>query len=108
MYNEINRVIRPGGYLWMRGGWSAVQIKALKWLLETKFGYVPLYDKQTAKPADITAKVSFGPELPYEFDWSVIWVKPISAAKKSDCSSEPAMPFKAPATPEITTGKDTK
>ena len=85
MFSEINRVIRPGGYLWMRGGWSRRQVQSMQQLLVDKLGYTVLVQEEKKKPSEVTARMSFGKELPYELDWSVILVKPISAQLKQGC-----------------------
>ena len=85
MFNEINRIIRPGGYLWMRGGWALRQVHTLQQLLGDRFGYSVLVQEEKAKPKDITAKMSFGDDLPYEEDWNVILVKPIAAEQSTNC-----------------------
>ena len=52
-----------------------------------QLGYTLLYETVGAKPAGVTAKVSFGAELPYDTDWVAIYVKPIRArpAPRKEC-----------------------
>ncbi len=88
MFTEIHRILRPGGYLWLGGGFSNRQISFLRELLEEKFGFHPLHQSINKKPQSITDKISFGPNLPYDADWSVIYVKPIRAVQRGDCPSE--------------------
>ena len=88
MFNEINRVIRPGGYLWMRGGWSKRQVNTMQQLLGDKFGYSVLVQEEKKKPAEVTARMSFGEQLPYEEDWNVIMVKPIHAQLAAGCTTQ--------------------
>jgi hypothetical protein len=42
-------------------------------------GYTLLYESVSNKLAALTAKISFGPDLPYHADWTAIYVKPIRA-----------------------------
>jgi SAM-dependent methyltransferase len=77
--HEVDRIIRPGGYLYMRGGWSNSQIVAQRSMLSW-LGYTLLHEVVSNKPAAVTAKVSFGEGLPYHADWTAIYVKPIRAS----------------------------
>ena len=90
MYTEIDRIVRPGGYVWQRGGWSMSQIDAQKRMFDA-LGYVQLYEKLERKPEDITRRVSFGPNLPFEAEWTCIYVKPIRAVRKVGCDSAPEL-----------------
>lgn len=94
MYHELNRVIRPGGYLWMRGGWSKKQVEFLTRLLTQQFGYKILYEETNLKPAAISQSVFFGSHktLPYEVDWIVILLKPIQAVRKDTCQTPDQAP----------------
>ena len=60
MFNELNRIIRPGGYLWMRGGWSKRQVVTMQQLLGDKFGYSVLVQEEKKKPPEVTARMQFG------------------------------------------------
>ena len=90
MFNEINRIIRPGGYLWMRGGWSKRQVAAMQQLLGDKFGYSVLVQEEKKKPAEVTARLNFGENMPYEEDWNVLMVKPIHAQLAAGCTAQVA------------------
>ena len=90
MYTEIDRIVRPGGYIWQRGGWSLSQIAAQKAMF-TALGYVQLYEKLDVKPEDITKRISFGENLPFEAEWTCIYVKPIRAERKAGCESAPEL-----------------
>jgi len=105
---EADRVLRPGGYLYLRGGWSHAQIAKQRSILSA-LGYAVLHEQVGAKPSDVTARVQFGPGLPYEADWTVILVKPMRAVKadEDECrarlqnerSGKLALPLKARPTP---------
>lgn len=88
MYLELNRVLRPGGYIWQRGGWSQVQVDAMRALF-IQLGYKPLYDKEELKPKGVSEKISFGENLPYTTDWTCVWVKPSvgEALASPDCAN---------------------
>ena len=88
MYTEIDRIVRPGGYVWQRGGWSWSQIKAQKALFDA-LGYTLLHEKIQVKPEDITKRISFGTDLPFEAEWWCIYVKPIRAQRQDGCDSAP-------------------
>ena len=90
MYTEVDRIVRPGGYVWQRGGWSLSQIAAQKALLAA-LGYVQLYERLDVKPEDITKRISFGPGLPFEAEWTCIYVKPIRAERKAGCDTAPTL-----------------
>jgi len=81
--HEVDRVLRPGGYLYLRGGWSNSQIIAQR-SMYANLGYTVLYEQVSQKPSEVTDKVSFGPDLPYNADWTAILLKPISAAPASE------------------------
>ena len=85
MYTEIDRIVRPGGYIWQRGGWSFRQITAMKALFDA-LGYVQLHERLLVKPEN---KISFGPDLPFEAEWWCIYVKPIRAERKEGCTTAP-------------------
>jgi SAM-dependent methyltransferase len=86
MYLELNRILRPGGYLWMRGGWSNVQVDALRHLFK-QLGYTLLNEHVSMKPEVLSKRVSFGDNLPYHLDWTAIFVKPIKAIRNKDCKA---------------------
>ena len=90
MFTEIDRIIRPGGYLWQRGGWSMRQVTAQKALMQS-LGYTLLYENLQLKPADITRRISFGENLPFEAEWQCIYVKPIRAVRRADCTAAPEL-----------------
>jgi hypothetical protein len=79
MFLEIHRILRPGGYIWMRGGWAHAQVTLLQNLLAKLLGYKILYSHIQEKPKMITESISFGENLPYQSDWWVIAVKPVAA-----------------------------
>lgn len=92
MYRELDRILRPGGYFWQRGGWSAVQITAMRWLFKS-LGYKALIDRQVAKPAKVSQDVSFGPDLPYTHDWFAVFVKPSTGEAEEESTCKNLSPF---------------
>jgi len=74
---EQNRILRPGGYIWINGGWSYEQVKTLENLLITQLGYKKLWENK--RP--VTSKTKFD-TVHYELDWEVILLKPIKAQCK--------------------------
>lgn len=86
MFHELNRVLRPGGFLWMRGGWSTIQVEALKDVLINQLGYTILKEKVSIKPEQVSSRIFFGANntLPYQQDWTVVLLKPIRAVKSTD------------------------
>lgn len=112
MFHELNRVLRPGGYMWLRGGWSREQHDFLYSFLNS-LGYVQLYNNEQLKPKDITEKIFFGPDhtLAYAIDWTTIFVKPIDKkpADDRDCGPKEATAdttTQAIATPHTTNNGD--
>jgi len=83
--HETDRVLRPGGYLYLRGGWSNSQIIAQR-SMYAALGYTVLYERVEPKPFEVTKKVSFGPDLPYEADWTAILLKPIKATPADEAT----------------------
>ncbi|CAF4342751.1 unnamed protein product [Rotaria magnacalcarata] len=43
---EQNRILRPGGYLWIRDGLSYAQLKTIKYLLLHQLGYKVLFENE--------------------------------------------------------------
>lgn len=85
IFNEQNRVIRPGGYLWWAGGFSKQQINAIELYAEL-FGYhVLLNDKQPQPPGQYFGTYS---DIPYEITWNAIWIKPIKAVIHDHCDGK--------------------
>ena len=80
---EADRVLRPGGYLYLRGGWSNAQIAKQRSILSS-LGYALLHEQVATKPREVTARVEFGTGLPYEADWTTIYVKPIRAEQEEE------------------------
>jgi len=81
VFQEQNRILRPGGYLWWVGGWSREQMKALAGYAAA-LGYKELYSVVTpVANADKPGAWRFGTkaDIPYQVDWTVVWVKPIKA-----------------------------
>jgi len=81
VFQEQNRILRPGGYLWWVGGWSREQMAALQ-SYASALGYKELYSN--VKPvvnADKPGAWRFGTlkDIPYQVDWTVVWVKPMKA-----------------------------
>jgi len=74
---EQNRILRPGGYMWINGGWSYEQVKTLENLLITQLGYKKLWENK--RP--VTSKTKFD-TVHYELDWEAILLKPIKAQCK--------------------------
>lgn len=88
MFHEMNRVLRPGGYLWMRGGWSIEQFDFFQQFFQT-LGYQTLHSDVQKKPKEITEKIFFGSNhtLAYALDWSAILVKPMLKQLAPGCGS---------------------
>jgi len=81
VFQEQNRILRPGGYLWWVGGWSREQMEALQSYARA-LGYKELYsDVKPVMNADKPGAWRFGTkkDIPYQVDWTVVWVKPIKA-----------------------------
>lgn len=70
---EQNRLVRPGGYLWIRDGFSKAVLQTIRYLLVEQLGYRILYQEE--KPQPLPVKVFFGP-IPFEVEWTGILVKP--------------------------------
>ena len=70
---EQNRLLRPGGYLWIQDGSSNAVLQTIKYLLVEQLGYRVLYKKEDLLP--LPATVFFGSE-PFESEWCFILVKP--------------------------------
>lgn len=70
---EQNRLLRPGGYLWIRDGFSKAVLHTIRYLLVEQLGYRILYQEE--KPQLSPPKVFFG-RIPFEVEWAGILVKP--------------------------------
>jgi len=70
---EQNRLIRPGGYLWIQDGFSRAVLQTIRYLLIEQLGYRVLYEEE--RPQSSPPKVFFG-SIPYEVEWTGIMVKP--------------------------------
>jgi len=89
MLHEINRVVRPGGYLWLRGGWSRAQNDFINAFLAGTLGYGALHYEEQAKPPEVTARVFFDKAgtLPYQVDSTSVWLKPIDKKVAADATT---------------------
>jgi len=89
MLHELNRLVRPGGYLWLRGGWSQEQLQFINTFLGQTLGYGALHYEETAKPPEVSAKVFFGKDqtLPYQVDSTSVWLKPIDKEVLADATT---------------------
>jgi len=79
-YLEQNRILRPGGYMWIKGGWSQSQVDTLEGLLIGELGYTAIFSVKTpvAKPGS-----TFFDTIPFELEWEAILVKPMRADEKT-------------------------
>lgn len=75
-YLEQNRILRPGGYMWIKGGWSFSQVKTLEELLIEQLGYKVMWEAK--RPVREPGKYRFD-TVPFEVEWEAILVKPIKA-----------------------------
>lgn len=82
VFQEQNRILRPGGYLWWVGGWSLQQMEALQGYARA-LGYRELYSDvkkvNTGGAGASSWKFGTKADIPYEVDWTVVWLKPIKA-----------------------------
>ena len=94
---ELNRIIRPGGYLWWEGGFSLQQRDTvIEWA--SALGYALIYDDQVQKET----ATKFG-ALPHQLDWTAIFIKPTKQAtrectetNKNNISPPPSPPLPVP------------
>ena len=70
---EQNRMLRPGGYLWIQDGSSNAVLDTIKYLLVEQLGYTVLYHSEYR--LSLPARAHFGSE-PFEAVWGFILVKP--------------------------------
>ena len=70
---EQNRLLRPGGYLWMQDGSSNAVVETIKYVLVEQLGYKVLYKRENKIPLPTTTY--FGAD-PFESEWCFIFVKP--------------------------------
>lgn len=75
---EQNRVLRPGGYLWITDGISQNQYSTIRYLLIEQLGYRVLLDETL--PFRNPHNVSFG-KNPYQLDFRAIYMKPTHLIK---------------------------
>lgn len=99
MFMEIDRLVRPGGYVWQRGGFSMQQVYAMKHLFKL-LGYTALHDKLKRVDRE-KVRIQFGSEgdIPFEAEWSCIFVKPTTAVKEIGCSEEHVPEYGTTVTP---------
>jgi SAM-dependent methyltransferase len=76
-YLEQHRLLRPGGYLWIYGGWSFAQVDTIMHLLVDQLGYTLLYEKRLV--VDTTKVKHAFDTIPFELEWTAILLKPIRA-----------------------------
>jgi GMP synthase-like glutamine amidotransferase len=74
---EQNRILRPGGYMWINGGWSNSQVETLNNLLVNNLGYKILWQSKK----NVLSKTTFD-TVHYELDWEAVLLKPIKASCK--------------------------
>ena len=74
---EQHRIVRPGGYLWVNGGWSNAQVAAMEELLVTQLGYVKLYESRVKH--DESDGWKFEEDTPFQLEWHVILQRPLEA-----------------------------
>ena len=74
---EQNRILRPGGYMWIFGGWAKEQVDTIHHLLVDQLGYKYLMNEK--RMIDRTKVKHTFDNIPYELDWTAILVKPIRA-----------------------------
>jgi hypothetical protein len=70
---EQNRMLRPGGYLWIQDVSSNAVLETIKYLLVEKLDYTVLYRRENSLP--LPARAHFGSQ-PVEAEWGFIFVKP--------------------------------
>ena len=70
---EHNRLLRPGGYLWMQDGSSRAVYETIKFLCIEQLGYRILY--AVDQPRVSRTVTSFGSD-PFEINWNIILMKP--------------------------------
>jgi hypothetical protein len=85
---EQNRILRPGGYMWLNGGWSNSQVATMEHLFIDELGYKAIYSHK--KPVAKPGATSFD-TIPFELEWEVILVKPIRADEKTCRVAQAAM-----------------
>ena len=73
---EQHRILRPGGYLWIHGGWSHEQVAAMEQLLVRQLGYATLYDSRVAHDESDGWKFD---ETPFQLEWHCILQRPLHA-----------------------------
>ena len=73
---EQHRVLRPGGWLWLMGGWSKEQVGAMEALLVGVLGYVVVW--QSKEPHDASDGWTFD-STPFELEWHAVLQRPIKA-----------------------------
>jgi SAM-dependent methyltransferase len=71
---EQHRILRPGGWLWIHGGWSEEQVAVMWGLLVGALGYVARYDSRVPH----NDKSSTFDGTPFEVEWHVILQRPIA------------------------------
>ena len=70
---QQNRLLRPGGYLWIQDGSSTAVFETIKYLLVEQMGYRILHKWENILRGAVT--MYFGLE-PFETEWTFIFVKP--------------------------------
>ena len=77
---DQNRILRPGGYLWICDGLSNAQYETIRYLLLEQLGYKIIFEEKK-KRRSITAHFKSNP---YEVDWHVILIKPVLLVQELD------------------------
>jgi len=78
-YLEQNRLLRPGGYMWIYGGWSFEQVDAILHLLVDQLGYKVLHEHRMIVDTK-KIKAAFD-DIPFELEWTAILLKPVRAGE---------------------------
>ncbi|CAF4416283.1 unnamed protein product [Rotaria magnacalcarata] len=70
---DQNRILRPGGYMWIFDGFSYAQLRTTKYLLIEQLGYRILYESEQERKSNIEKKFGL---IPHQVNWHAILVKP--------------------------------
>ena len=79
---EQHRLVRPGGWLWIQGGWSDEQVKIMSGLLVEGLGYDVRFEQRSLH--DSSDGWTFD-GTPFQLEWHFIAQRPISA----HCGTQP-------------------
>ena len=70
---DQDRVLRPGGYLWIFDGFSYAQLRTIKYLLIDQLGYTILYERELKRTSKTENKFGI---IPHQVNWHAILIKP--------------------------------